>query len=125
MRLLRDPTLHFLVIWLAAPIFALVGVSMDRPSNDLSTALVGWFVTLCLWSLFGVRSLVYQWKALPRTPSARWPNLSESMGIELRLLIGIGLITLFSSVAAVFVFGLLAIDIADTFIATINLEFAR
>jgi hypothetical protein len=28
-RRLRDPTLHFFVVWLLAPIFAIVGASLD------------------------------------------------------------------------------------------------
>jgi len=113
MQLLRDPTLHFFVIWLLAPIFAMVGASLDSAADDLSATLVGWFATLSLWSGFGIRSVVHQWKAMPRSPQARRPDLSKTTFIELNLLIGISLVTLLSSLAAVVVFGLLMIGIAN------------
>jgi hypothetical protein len=113
MRLLRDPTLHFFVVWLLAPIFAIVGASLDRAAWDLSATLVGWLITFSLWSGFGIRSVVYQWKALPRSPRKRWPDLSRTTAIELHLLTGTGLVTLVSSIAALMVCGLLIIDIAS------------
>ncbi|WP_041333648.1 hypothetical protein [Roseiflexus sp. RS-1] len=113
MRLLRDPTLHFFVVWLLAPIFAIVGASLDRAAWDLSATLVGWLITFSLWSGFGIRSVVYQWKALPRSPRKRWPDLSRTTAIELHLLTGTGLVTLVSSIAALIVCGLLIIDIAS------------
>lgn len=117
MRLLRDPTLHFFVVWLMAPILAIVGTSLDRPSNDLSAPLAGWFLTLSLWSGFGIRSVVYQWQALPRSPKGQWPDLSRTTGIELCVLVSVSLVTLFSFVAAVVVFGLLALGLANAFTA--------
>ncbi|MBO9343406.1 MAG: hypothetical protein J7454_15710 [Roseiflexus sp.] len=113
MRLLRDPTLHFFVVWLLAPIFAIVGASLDCAACDLSATLVGWLITLSLWSGFGIRSVVYQWKALPHSPQKRWPDLSRITAIELNLLTGIGLVTLVSSIAAMIVCGLLIIDMAN------------
>jgi len=113
MRLLRDPTLHFFVVWLLAPIFAIVGASLDCAAWDLSATLVGWLITLSLWSGFGIRSVVYQWKALPHSPQKRWPDLSRITAIELNLLTGIGLVTLVSSIAAMIVCGLLIIDMAN------------
>jgi hypothetical protein len=112
-RRLRDPTLHFFVVWLLAPIFAIVGASLDRAAWDLSATLVGWLITLSLWSGFGIRSVVYQWKALPRSPRKRWPDLSRITAIELNLLTGIGLVTLVSSIAALMVCGLLIVDIVN------------
>ncbi len=41
MRRLRDPTLHFFVVRPCAPIFAIVGASLDRAACDLSATLVG------------------------------------------------------------------------------------
>jgi len=110
MRLLRDPTLHFCAVWLTAPIFALVGTSLNRPSNALSASLAGWFLTLSLWSAFGIRSVVYQWKALPHSSEGRWPDLSRTTGIELRILVSVSLVTLFSFLAALIVFGLLTVQ---------------
>jgi len=112
-RRLRDPTLHFFVVWLLAPIFAIVGASLDCAAWDLSATLVGWLITFSLWSGFGIRSVVYQWKALPHSPQKRWPNLSRITAIELSLLTGISLVTLVSSIAALIVCGLLIIDIAN------------
>gem|GEM_PF-2726928 len=60
MRRLHDPTLHFFVVWLLAPIFAIVGASLDQSACDLSTTQVGWLITLSLWNGFGIRSVVYQ-----------------------------------------------------------------
>jgi hypothetical protein len=112
-RRLRDPTLHFFVVWLLAPIFAIVGASLDCAAWDLSATLVGWLITFSLWSGFGIRSVVYQWKALPRSPRKRWPDLSRTTSVELRLLTGIGLVTLLSSVAALIVCGQIIIGIAN------------
>lgn len=107
MRLLRNPTLHFCIVWLTAPIFALVGTSLDRPSNALSASLAGWFLTLSLWSIFGIRSARYQWKSLPRSAEGRRPDLLRTSGTELRILVTVTLVTLFSFLAALIVFGLL------------------
>ncbi len=70
-------------------------------------------ITFSLWSGFGIRSVVYQWKALPRSPQKRWPDLSRTTAIELNLLTGIGLVTLLSSVADLMVCGQLIIGIAN------------
>ena len=40
MRRLHDPTLHFFVVWLLAPIFAIVGASLDQSACDLRTTQV-------------------------------------------------------------------------------------
>lgn len=112
MRLLQDPTLHFFLVWLGAPIFAIIGVSLDRPSNRVSTGLAGWLITFVLWSALGMRSVIHQWRALPRSPGARRPDLSRVLFVEVRLLVGVGLVTLLAAVAAVVVFGLLAAQIA-------------
>ncbi len=113
MRHLHNPTLHFFVVWLLAPIFAIVGASLNKSACDLSTTQVGWLITFSLWSGFGIRSVAYQWKALPRSPRKRWPDLSRTTSVELRLLTGIGLVTLLSSVAALIVCGQLIIGIAN------------
>ncbi len=113
MRHLHNPTLHFFVVWLLAPIFAIVGASLNQSACDLSTTQVGWLITFSLWSGFGIRSVVYQWKALPRSPQKRWPDLSRITAIELNLLTGIGLVTLVSSIAALIVCGLLIIGTAS------------
>lgn len=96
--------------------FAIIGVSLDRPSNHVSTGVAGWLVTLVLWSGFGVRSVIHQWNALPRSPTKQWPDLSQAPGLELLLLIGIGLITLISVIAAILLFGLLTTQIIQTFL---------
>ncbi len=113
MRHLHNPTLHFFVVWLLAPIFAIVGASLNKSACDLSTTQVGWLITFSLWSGFGIRSVAYQWKALPRSSRKRWPDLSRTTSVELRLLTGIGLVTLLSSVAALIVCGQLIIGIAN------------
>ncbi len=110
MRRLHDPTLHFLLIWPGAPVLAMIGASLDGPSNPVSTSLAGWLLTLVLWSVFGARSVIHQWNNLPRKPRARWPELSQALAVELSLLVGIGLITLVSALAALVVFGLLAVQ---------------
>ena len=101
------------MVWLLAPIFAIVGASLDQSACDLSTTQVGWLITFSLWSGFGIRSVAYQWKALPRSPRKRWPDLSRTTSVELRLLTGIGLVTLLSSVAALIVCGQIIIGIAN------------
>jgi hypothetical protein len=113
-RLLQDPTLHFFLVWLGAPIFAIIGVSLDKPANPVSISLAGWLATLVLWSAFGIRSVIHQWKALPRSPGARRPDLSRALSVELLLLVGVGSVTLLTAVAAVFMFGLLAAQITRT-----------
>lgn len=115
MRLLHDPTLHFFFALLGAPLVAMIGVSLDRSSNQVSTGVAGWFVTLVIWSTLGIRSVLHQWNALPRSPTKQWPDLSQTPGIELRLLVGIGLITLTSAIAAIILFALLATQIIQTF----------
>ncbi len=111
MRLLHDPTLHFLLVWPGAPVLAMIGVSLDSPTNPVSTGLAGWLLTLLLWSVFGVRSVIYQWNALPRDPGTRRPDLSRALAVELGLLAGVCLTTLLSSLAALLVFGLLVAQI--------------
>lgn len=113
MRLLRDPTLHFFFALLGVPLVAMIGVSLDRPSNQVSTGLASWLVTLVLWSAFGIRSVIHQWNALPHSPTKPWPDLSQAPGVELRLLIGVGLITLVSVITAIILFGLLATQIMN------------
>ncbi len=111
---MHDPTLHFFFALLGAPIFAMIGVSFDRPSNQISNSVAGWLVTLVLWSAFGIRSVIHQWNALPRSSTKQWTDLSQAPGLELRLLIGVGLITLISAIAAIILFGLLAAQIIQT-----------
>lgn len=113
---MRDPTLHFFLALLGAPILAMIGVSLDRTSNEVLTGMAGWLATLVLWSVFGIRSVLHQWNALPRLPTARWPDLSQAPGIELRLLIGVGLITLASVITTILMLGLLAVQISHTFL---------
>ncbi|MCS6938474.1 MAG: hypothetical protein RMJ55_02915 [Roseiflexaceae bacterium] len=114
--IMRDPTLHFFLVLLGSPICAIIGVSLDQPSNQVSTSLVGWLVTLVLCSVFGIRSVIHQWNALPCSPTKQWPDLSQALGIRLRLLIGVGLIALVSAMATVLLFGLLAVQIIQTFL---------
>lgn len=116
MRLRPDPTLHFLLVWPGAPVFAIIGASLDRPSNPVSTSLAGWLLTLVLWSVFGVRSVIHQWNALPREPWARWPDLSRALAVELSLLVGVSLIALLSALATLVVFGLLVVQITRALI---------
>ncbi len=59
------------MVWLLAPIFAIVGASLDQSAFDLPTTQVGWLITFSLWSGFGIRNVAYQWKALPRSPYER------------------------------------------------------
>lgn len=113
---MHDPTLHFFFALLGAPIFAMIGVSLDRTSNQVSNSVAGWLVTLVLWSAFGIRSVIHQWNALPRSSTKQWPDLSQAPGLELRLLIGVGLITLVSVMATILLFGLLAVQIFQTFL---------
>ncbi len=40
MRHLHDSTLHFFIVWLLAPIFAIVGASLDQSACDLPTTQV-------------------------------------------------------------------------------------
>jgi hypothetical protein len=124
MRLLHNPTLHFLVILILAPIFAVVGTSLDCADWDLSATLAGWLVTLSLLSIFGIRSIVYQWKAIPRKYQERWSDLLRAFGIELRLLMGIGLVTLFSLIAALIICGFLILSIVNAIIARSHLAVA-
>jgi predicted MFS family arabinose efflux permease len=86
--------------------------------------LAGWLVTFSLLSIFGIRSIVYQWKAMPRKHQEQWPDLSRTPTIELRLLIGIGLLTLLSFIAALIVCGLLIIGIANAITARSHLVLA-
>ncbi|MCX7789958.1 MAG: hypothetical protein N2378_04895 [Chloroflexaceae bacterium] len=116
MRLLHDPTLHFLLVWPSAPVLAIIGDTLDRPSNPVSTSHAGWLATLALWSVFGARSVIHQWNALPRSPGARWPELSRALTVELSLLVGTGLITLVAALATLVVFGLLAIQMTRALI---------
>jgi hypothetical protein len=60
--------------------------------------------------------VIHQWNTLPRSPTQQWPDLSQAPGIELRLLIGVGLITLVSVIATILLFGLLAVQIIQTFL---------
>ncbi|MCS6909945.1 MAG: hypothetical protein NZM11_05175 [Anaerolineales bacterium] len=113
MRLLQDPTLHFFLVWLGAPIFAIIGVSLDRPAYPVSTGLAGWLITFVLWNALGVRSVSHQWRALPRSSGARRPDLSRAFGAEMRLLVGVGLVTFLAAVAALIVSALLMVQITQ------------
>jgi hypothetical protein len=106
---------------MVAPIFAIVGTSLDCADCNPSATLVGWLATLSVLSIFGARSIAYQWNAMPRKPQESWPDLSRTRKIELRLLIGIGLVTLFSLIAALIVCGLLIVSIARAITAQSHL----
>ena len=91
---MRDPTLQFIVSLFVAPLFAILGVSLD----GAFTSLAGWLVTLCLWSFFAVRSARHLWQSLARAPLT---------AIEIRLLVGITVFAALVTAAAVVVAALL------------------
>lgn len=97
MRIIRDPTLQFIVILLVAPLCAMLGTSLHSAANPFSAPLAGWLATLSLWSFFAIRSVRHlrQTTRPPRSP------------VELRLLVGIAFFAVIVTAAAVIVAALL------------------
>lgn len=100
MRILRNPTLQFLIVLLLSPLFAIAGESVSGASSRLDTSLLGWFITLTLITIFGIRSVHYQRLEIvqiAKKSGLRWWQVNF---FRTRLLAGIGTVSLFAFIAA-------------------------
>lgn len=110
MAWLRHPTVQFFGVFIAAPLAAMAGVALDSPALPMSTSLAGWWVTLMLWVVFGVRSLHYEWRTLPREPGSQRPNWKTLTFLELKALLAVALVTVLAAMLALALLGLLTMQ---------------
>jgi hypothetical protein len=107
---MRDPTLQFFLVLLTAPLCAMMGVSTSH-LTDFPISYAGWFITLCLCSLFAARSARHLWRKLPSQPGGKQLGLWAIYSIELRLLVGVTTFALLTAVIALVVLVLLLLNL--------------
>ena len=93
-RILRDPTLQFIISLLLAPLLAIFGTSVGTAETALVWSLGGWLVTLLIWSVLSIRSASHLWRMNSRG-SSPW--------FHSRLLVGITFFAMMVVVTAVIV----------------------
>ncbi len=90
----------------------MLGVSLGRPADPISLGLIGWLITLTLWVIFGVRSVRYECKTLPRSTATARTNRVAASFLQWKVLWVIALVTVLSALLALVILGLLVMQAA-------------